>query len=111
MNKMTLPDYLYHWSPRSRRKGIQRYGLVPGKPSVSGDWKPPFVCLGSNPYTAWFLSGELHPEIEEWDLWQVGLEEGHHVELLPFDDGTVKEVRVYDRVFKRGVWLVGERNA
>lgn len=103
----------FHWSPSSRRKSIQRSGLVPGKFSTDRLWKPPHICLADSPRLAWQLSGGMsrgweHPE---WDLWEVWTHEQAGYEKLYFDSGAIKEIRVFDRIYKRNVWLVGSREA
>lgn len=30
-------------------------------------------------------------------------------ETIPFDDGEIREYRVYHRIFKRDLWMVGTR--
>jgi hypothetical protein len=106
---------LYHWSPTSRRASIERLGLVPGRaPTVSSPgWRAPYVCLAENPHWAWQLSGALHPDVPAWDLWQVSLGEGHKIHRQrpwgPLDGCRYYEWRVYDRIYKRGVWLVATR--
>lgn len=104
------PFMLFHWAPSTRRKGIGRYGLVPGKQSVCKGWKPPFVCYALNPESAWQMSGDIHPEIPEWDLWAT---HSDHIprgwETLPYDDMTPKEVRIYDRIPGTSLWFVGTR--
>lgn len=57
---------LYHWSPRARRKSIERYGLLPGKGtplkyqnSVTGEdeeYVQQAVSLSPDPLTAWNYS-------------------------------------------------------
>jgi len=105
--------YWFHWSPTARRAQIRRKGLIPGQRSVDGLWKPPYVCYADDPGLAWNLSGRIHPEIESWDLWMTKLDSVSGYETLFFDggayDGQVKEVRVYERVFKRDLWFVGAR--
>lgn len=106
---------LYHWAPTERRRSIERLGLVPGKPPTvsSPGWRAPFVCLAENPYWAWQLSGAMRPEIASWDLWQVALADGHEIRRVRnFDVAPGRryyEWRVYDRIYKRGVWLVATR--
>lgn len=107
-------EMLYHWSPRSRRSGILRYGLQPGMWGVTRDWKPPFVCFSDDPVLAWTLSGHIHPEIEEWDLWIVFNEKVGRSEAIleMYRDGSghyVKEWRVYHRIYKRDVHYVASR--
>lgn len=104
---------LYHWSPTARRGQINRRGLVPGSRSVDGAWKPPFVCFADSPSLAWALSGANHghhgPAI--WDLWMTWLSIPSGVEGLPFDHdpSQIKEYRVYERIYKRDLWMVGTR--
>lgn len=105
----------YHWSPTSRRKGILRSGLVPGKLSVDRAWRPPYVCFSTDPHLAFNLSIYYHHEVPSWDLWEVFPEQcikGY--EEIPFDNGDgpeerIKEYRVYQRIFKRDVWYVATR--
>ena len=117
MPEIIEPDVaFYHWSPRARRKQITRRGMQPGSWSVGRDWKPPFVCFSHDPKLAWTLSGRIHPEILEWDLWLVYESDLEGYEKLTdtyVDTGRayVKEVRVYHGIPKRNLWLVGERNA
>lgn len=118
---MTAPA-LFHWSPRERRPQIERYGLRPGmRPTIScggaeydDGFRPNYVCLAEDPQWAWCLSGAHHPEIRVWDLWQVWLADGHHFRRLRADRASSPERRwhewrVYDRIYKRGVWWVAER--
>lgn len=108
---LQLPALLYHWAPSQRRRSIGRYGLVPGKPSVSiRGFRPPFVCFGLNPESAWQMSGDIHPEVPGWDLWMTSTDDLSDVfEVLPYDDGSPKEVRAYDKTPGAGLWFVGTR--
>lgn len=101
----------YHWSPTERRNQIIRYGLMPGQWSTDKLWKPPCVCLASTPNLAWVLSGRTSrgSQIDSWDLWEVFVGDQSGYEELYFDSGVVKEIRVYERIYKRNVWFVGER--
>lgn len=102
----------YHWSPSDRRGQIQRYGLRPGQWSRDRLWKPPYVCLAPWPSLGWGLSGGMGyaGDAGSWDLWQVDLSEVHGYEVMYRDDDrSVKEVRVYERIYKRNVWYVGTR--
>lgn len=49
--------------------------------------------------------------IKSWDLWEAWTHELKGYEELYFDDYTsdVKEIRVYERIYKRNLWLVGSR--
>lgn len=107
---------LYHWSPTSRRKQINRLGLRPSSWSTDRLWKPPYICFSASPSLAWGLSGgtERGGEHEWWDLWMVWSSLLSGFEEIPFDDprdpdGRVKEYRVYERVYKRDLWYVGSR--
>ncbi len=112
--KKTAELWLFHWSPRSRRDGIARRGFRPGMNAVDGLWRPPHVCFADDPMLAWRLSGRVHPEIEEWDLWAV-----HHSDVPSWemifdtyrDTGRkfVKEFRVYQPIAKRHVRYIGSR--
>jgi hypothetical protein len=108
---------LYHWSPRARRRQIERYGLRPGmRPTItSPEWRAPYVCLAENPDWAWRLSGALRSdEITRWDLWQVWLAPGHKICRLrnwePVEGRRWHEIRVFDRVYKRGIIWIAERS-
>ena len=103
------PFPLYHWSPTPRRTSIRRRGMVPSSRSVDGLWKPPYICFADSPALAWALSGRIHPEIPEWDLWMTWSSVPNGYEVLPFDDGQPKEYRVYHRIYKRNLWYVGTR--
>lgn len=74
-------------------------------------WKPPYICLAESPRIAWILSGGMRgAESGEWDLWEVWTHNLAGYERL-FNDttGHLKEVRVYERIYKRNVWLIGQR--
>lgn len=86
-NELNRP--LFHWSPRERRRSIERLGLVPGKrPTCSSgltldgttwvpdrSWRPNYVCLGPDPWLAAVYSWRIHGEPEQtWDLWEVWLD-------------------------------------
>lgn len=112
--KLHYPPYfgddlmLFHWSPTERRKSINRTGLVPGSRSVCGLWRPPYVAFADTPSLAFSLA--RHREVESWDLWMTWLSRIASVEQLPDDrDDTCKEYRVYERIYKRDLWLVGTR--
>lgn len=108
-------ECLYHWSPRARRKGIERLGLVPGKRARGGlDWRPQYICFADNPILGWDLSGKFADEPGVWDLWATYTTRIPELEVITDHYGDtgrcyVKEVRVYARVFKRDLIWVGER--
>lgn len=105
---------LYHWSPRSRKKQIVRYGLRPGMrcTTSSGPLGAPCVCFADSPSWAWALSGQLsYTPNAEWDLWQTWLEALVDPVVLATDErpSGIYEVRTEHRVYKRDLWLVGTR--
>lgn len=107
---------LYHWSPTTRRKSIDRRGFVPGSLSTDRLWRPPHSCWATSPSLAWALSGMTQRglEVSSWDLWCVWSDRLEGWEVIPFDDGRTaalrpKEYRVYHRIFKRDVWYIATR--
>lgn len=108
---------LYHWSPSKNYHNINRMGLEIGKPSLQGDWKPPYVCFSDDPYLAWILSGHMWPTIDSWDLWMCNMRtqtsfQHHELILDTFKDTGrhyIKEYRVYYRVFKRDLVYLATR--
>lgn len=107
----------FHWSPLDRRKAILRHGLRPGMRSVApirdiaGEWRAPYISLGTSPGWAWNLSGRLRPEVPAWDLWQVwqdDLTPGFEV-LVANAVGGNAEIRVRERIRKRHLWYVATR--
>jgi hypothetical protein len=100
---------LYHWAPSGRRGQINRYGLRPGCLSSDRLWHPPYVCLADSPSLAWGLIGRFRPQIKEWDLWHTSSGAVAPYEVIPWDDGDPREYRVYHRIFKRDLWMVGTR--
>lgn len=108
-------NLFYHWSPTLVRKRIQKSGLMPNSLSRDGLWRPPYVCLSDDIQLAWNLSGRFHEKEEDlgpWDLWEVWLGDNKGYEITPIDGEPyrIKEVRVYERIYKRNVWLVGSRS-
>jgi hypothetical protein len=104
--------FAYHWAPRDRRARIIKVGLLPGQLSSDRIWRPPYVCLAPYAELAWQLSGGTTrgKQIKDWDLWEARLGEQNGVEGLFFDNGNTKELRVYERIYKRNVWYVGSRS-
>lgn len=101
---------LYHWAPRSVRHRIIHSGLLPNSISSCGEWKPPYVCLAEGPKLAWDLIGRHRRNIKHWDLWWTTSADCAPYEVLYFDtNGEPKEYRVYHRIYKRNLWLVGSR--
>jgi hypothetical protein len=108
----------FHWSPASVRPRIEHDGFLPGSWSLGREWRPPYVCFSDNPQTAWNLSGDIHPEIRVWDLWQTWsyLTRGYEIIFDHYLDKErgwteyAKEYRVYDRIWKRNIWFVATRD-
>lgn len=106
-------DFLvYHWSPSLRRKSIARKGLVPGKISVEKAWKPPFICFSYSPSLAWTLSAmrtDYDNQHKSWDLYMAWAQTLGAWEMIPFDDGSPREYRVYRPILRSEIWFVGTR--
>jgi hypothetical protein len=105
---------LYHWTPSSRRKQINRYGLRPAMPSTTSTegYKAPYVCFADSPSWAWALSGGMKwAPTGNWDLWMTYL---HNIEepivhATPDRPTGLYEVRSIHRLYKRNLWYVGSR--
>jgi hypothetical protein len=91
---------------------------MPGKLSLQGDWKPPYVCFADDPYLAWRLSGRMWPEIKSWDLWMCHVPSQTSFRFFEIitdtyrDSGEtfVKEYRIYVRVYKRDLTYLATRS-
>lgn len=106
-------NWWFHWSPTAVRPRILHSGLLPNQWSRDRLWKPPYVCLAPSPLLGWSLSGGMgqEPQIESWDLWEVFVGEQKGYEELKDDrNGRVKEIRVYERIYKRNVYYLGSRS-
>jgi len=113
LNNINKSIFLYHWSPRSRKNQILRYGLKPGVLSRDREWRPPRICLALTPSQAWgslscsIKSGDNCDDIY-YDLWQTSTDRLNQPwEVCQFSEIT--EYRIYERVYKRNLWWVGER--
>jgi len=110
---MKHPFVLYHWSHIARRKSILKHGLVPGKKSRCGLWRPPYVCYADTPQRAWLLSGKNCKERHFWDLWALWSDDvpkGWETLQNGWNrSGKAGEYRIYDRVPKSKLWYVGSR--
>jgi hypothetical protein len=106
-------DTLFHWSPAERREDILKTGLQVYSPSVvhSGEYRWPYICLGTTPSSAWGLSGDMEwaSEIEQWDLWQVRIEEGDEITIRGDFCPVIREVRVRNSLPPDRVWFVATR--
>lgn len=108
---------LFHWSPSKNRNSINKTGLVPGRLSYSTSikWRPPYISLSENPDRAWRLSGAFHPEEPQtWDLWMVHacsirIREPIAEYYKNSDKRYVREIRVYERIYKRHLTWVATR--
>ena len=98
-------DLAYHWAPASRRRAIERRGLVPGSRSRDGAWRPPFVCLSREPAYAIASTDAQSPVTEPMDLWQLDLDEAGPREEFDWHD----EIRIYERVPARLLTLLATR--
>ena len=103
---------VYHWSPTSRRHLIEARGLRIRSESPHAPIRYPMVCLCPDPLDAWAMSGGTFvlPDVDSWDLWGVyvgNLWSGF--EVIPNNDRTIREVRVYRSVPAAAVHLVGSR--
>lgn len=113
-----LEVVLYHWSPTANRPSIIKRGLEPGRRSLQGDWKPPYVAFSDEPNLAWALSGRMYPEIKHWDLWMCYSDAQtsfNHYEIcldtyITTGKHYVKEYRIYTRVYKRDLIYVATRS-
>lgn len=105
------PDTLtYHWSPTDRRESITATGLRVRQPSVHAPIRYPMVCLTLNPLTAWAMSaGSFITDTTSWDLWAVYAGDLGGFEVIPNDDRTIREVRVYRSIPARHVQYVATR--
>lgn len=104
--------WLYHWAPSSRRKQIVRHGLRPGmRPTTSSAIGAPCICFADSPSWAWALTLNGRGHEGEWDLWQTSLDRLQEPIVLatPERPSGLYEVRTKHRVYKRDLWLVGNR--
>lgn len=109
-----LEDVLaYHWSPTSRRASIEAGGLRIRQPSAHAPIRYPMVCLALNPVWAWDMSaGTFVVDEPSWDLWAVWTSDLRHgFEVIPWDDGTPKELRVYRSIPAAAVRYLATRDS
>lgn len=117
---------LFHWSPRSRLPSIKRLGLVPGKRNLGGptfnwnedgeedrrmgEFRHRAVCFGTTPHMAWSYTHHAYRDVGgTFDLWEVYLQDGDEVYVLPQWGPLIREVRIYNRIKKSRLIWVGER--
>jgi len=109
--KRVRPFLLYHWSPVSRRKSIQRHGLCPGKKSRDGSWRPPYLCFSRFPTVAWGVSATHSGKRGRWDLWCVWSHQvGEYMTRNVNGKWWTREYRSFQRVPMSALWLVGSRD-
>jgi hypothetical protein len=106
-------DFLvYHWSPSERRSSIEERGLRIRQESVSapGQVRYPYVAFALDPLDAWEMSGHFFgAEILSWDLWGVRASRLAGFEVIPMDDGGVRELRSYRSIPARHVTYIATR--
>lgn len=106
---MILPA-LYHWAPTERRDDIFQLGLVPNRLNTTSSVSLPHICLSTTPSNAWAMSGGTGwTEIEDWDLWQVRLNENDNVHIRPEFGNIIQEIKVRNVITPDRIWLVGSR--
>lgn len=101
---------LYHWSPSKNRSSIKKYGLVPGRRSVDGCWRPPYICFSRFPTAAWALSA-VHNKPQSWDLWCCWSDRVGSYKTLGQGKTHwwLTEYRISRRIPKGKLWFVGTR--
>ena len=101
----------YHWSPTTRRESIKATGLRIRQPSAHAPIRYPMVCLTLDPMTAWLMSGGtfIVDGGGSWDLWAVYAGDLGGFEVIPNDDRTIRELRVYRSIPARHVQYVATR--
>lgn len=90
-----------------RVKGVWQVWFVARDFPLPLQWS--YVCLADGPLLAWNLIGPYCPHIRDWDLWWTNGAAVFPYETIPCDNGDTREYRVYHRVYKRDLWLVGSR--
>jgi hypothetical protein len=60
---------------------------------------------------AWHMSaGTFITEDDAWDLWGVKVDKVPGFEVIPFDDRTIREVRVYSNLSPKVVFYIATRS-
>ncbi len=108
-----LPDQVvYHWAPTDRRESITAGGLRIRSRSPHAPIRYPMVCFSTDAITAWRCSGGTFviDGVDSWDLWGVYVGDLRHgCEVIPNDDRTIRELRVYRSIPAAAVHLIGSR--
>lgn len=104
---------LYHWSPNDRHDLIADAGLRIRSSSVHAPIRYPMICLSLDPLAAWSMSGGTFvTDRPTWDLWGVYAQDLRHgFEVIPHDDRTIREIRVYRSIPARFVHHVATRGS
>jgi hypothetical protein len=106
-------DFLvYHWSPSARRFSILERGLRIRQESSAapGLVRYPYVAFALDPIDAWEMSGQAFgEEVISWDLWAVRASALGGFEIIPTDDGEVRELRSYRSIPARRVTYIATR--
>jgi hypothetical protein len=103
---------MYHWSPADRREQITARGLRIRSESAHAPIRYPMICLSPNPLHAWAMSGGtfVTDGVDSWDLWAVYADDIRcGFEVIPNDDRTIREIRVYRSLPASAVHHVGTR--
>lgn len=107
------PFILYHWSPVTRRAGIEKRGLVVGEEHVAhtAGWNARYLCFSNSPSLAWTLSGDFCAQPIEWDLWMVWSSciPGPIYRRTDHQGLNPAEFRTYVNIPKEFPWRVGSR--
>lgn len=106
------PFILYHWSPSSRRKSIQRHGLVVGSRHAvhSKGWRATYLCLSDSPSFGWAYSADTSHVSGKWDLWMVWSTQVRDLCYRHDHRGQLPaEYRTSHGIAKKHLWLVGSR--
>ena len=105
-----IPRVLYHWSPRSRLRSIQKHGLRIGRLSVDHEWRAPYLCFSDTPARALMLC----PHVEMGtvlDLYEVFPCMDWSIYRLqrPRNSNLIPEWRVFNSIRKRRMFRVAWR--
>lgn len=107
------PFILYHWSPRERRDGISKEGLLVGKEHVAhtAGWVANYLCFSNSPSHGWALSGDFCARPGLWDLWMIwsGQLEGPIYRRGDHGGLNPAEFRYFRDIPPGKLWRVGER--
>lgn len=110
---LTLPP-LYHWAPASRRQSIAQHGLLLNSPNTISTHPMPYICLGTDPRTAWAhsagtlaMSGQDLDTNKPWDLWQINVGHGLPIYPQPEHGPHINEIRISHDIPPSMLWWCG----